>query len=203
VAERIVARPEGLELGPIRSRGIGWNGMAMLIASEAALFVYLLFSYYYLAASFPPGWVLEPRPSLTLALPNTVLLLASSVAAWWGEEGMKKDDRRQALAGLAAAFAMGVAFAVVQGFEWHAKTFPIGANGYASLYYVTTGFHMAHVIAGLVILAALLAWAWRDYFSPVRALPLSNGVIYWHFVDAVWLAVFFTYYLSPYAGVGT
>ncbi len=202
MAERIVSRPEALPLGPIGGRGIGWNGMVMLIVAEAVLFGYLLFSYYYLAVSNPPGWVLEPHPSLKLALPNTILLLLSSVAAWWGERGIHKEDRRQTLLGIGLAIAMGTVFAVVQYFEWKAKTYGIGSGSYGGLYFVTTGFHMAHVIVGLIVLGALWFWAWRGYFSPLRMIPVANGVIYWHFVDAVWLAVFSTYYLSPYLGIG-
>jgi len=202
VAERIVSRPDSLQIGPVRGHGIGWNGMVMLIASEAALFGYLLFSYYFLAVSNPPGWMIESRPSLTLALPNTLLLLASSVAAWWGDDGVRKDRPGQALSGLGLAFVMGLAFAVVQVFEWKAKTFGPDASSYASLYFLTTGFHMAHVVVGLVILASLWLWVGRGFFSPLRSLPVSNGVVYWHFVDAVWLAVFATYYLTPYLGLG-
>jgi heme/copper-type cytochrome/quinol oxidase subunit 3 len=176
--------------------------MVMLIVTEMALFGYLLFSYYFLAVSNPPGWVIESQPSLKLSLPNTLLLLASSAVAWWGEDGVKKDRQGQALAGIGLAFLMGLAFAVVQVFEWKAKTFGPGTSSYASLYFVTTGFHMAHVIAGLVILAALWLWVKRGFFSPLRSLPVSNGVVYWHFVDAVWLTVFATYYLTPYLGLG-
>ncbi len=202
MSERIVSRPEALPLGPIGGKGIGWNGMIMLVVAEAALFGYLLFSYYYMAVSNPPGWVLESEPSLKLALPNTFLLLGSSVAAWWGERGIRKDSRSQALGGVGLAIAMGTVFAIVQFFEWKGKAYGLGTTAYTALYFVTTGFHMAHVIVGLVILIILWIWAWRGFFSPLRMLPMANGIVYWHFVDAVWLTVFFTYYLSPYLGVG-
>ncbi|MGN6496191.1 MAG: cytochrome c oxidase subunit 3 [Tsuneonella sp.] len=202
MAERIVARPGALPLGPVRGKGIGWNGMLMLIAAEAALFAYLLFAYYYMAMTNAAGWMLEPHPALKLALPNTVLLLASSVAAWWGERGVIADDRRRALIGVGLAIAMGAVFVLVQVFEWRAKSYSLATNSYGGLYFITTGFHMAHVVVGLVILAVLWLWTWRGWFSPLRMIPVSNGIVYWHFVDAVWLAVFATYYVSPYLGVG-
>ena len=59
---------------------------------------------------------------------------------------------------------------------------------------------MAHVVAGLVILAMLALWVALDFFSPRRRIVVSAGVLYWHFVDAVWLLVFATYYLTPYLG---
>lgn len=203
MAEHAVSRPQNLPIGPLGRDGIGWWGAGTLIVTEAALFGYLLFSYFYLCVINPTGWVLEPRPSLTLALPNTILLLASSVAAWWGERNVRRNKPDAALAGLALAFALGTIFAVVQGYEWAAKAYSIRSSSYGALYFVTTGFHMAHVIIGLVILAALWGWTMAGKFGPRRNLHVAAGVLYWHFVDAVWLLVFATYYLTPWAGLGT
>jgi cytochrome c oxidase subunit III len=202
MAEAVVAQPQNLPVGPIRRHGIGWWGAGTLIASEAALFAYLLFSYYYLCATNPPGWLLEPEPAMKLALPNTILLLASSGVAWIGERGILSMKRAQALFGFGAALLMGAAFAAIQILEWHAKSYGLGVSSYSSLYYVTTGFHMAHVCVGLLILAALFLWTALDYFSPRRRLVVSAGVLYWHFVDVVWVFVFTTYYLTPYLGFG-
>jgi heme/copper-type cytochrome/quinol oxidase subunit 3 len=200
--ETVISAPVNLPVGPVRRHGIGWWGAGTLIASEGALFAYLLFCYYYTGATAPAGWVLESAPSLKLAFPNTLLLLLSSVAAWWGEQGILKRDRLRALFGFAAAFLMGAVFVSVQLLEWHAKAYGIGTSSYASLYFVTTGFHLAHVVVGLVVLIAIFGWTALDYFSPRRRLVVSAGVLYWHFVDAVWLFVFTTYYLTPYLGFG-
>jgi heme/copper-type cytochrome/quinol oxidase subunit 3 len=201
-AEVMISQPKDLPIGPVGRHGIGYWGVGMLVVSEAALFSYLLFAYYYTGASAQHGWVLESRPTLKLALPNTILLLASSVVAWIGERGILDRQRGKALFGFGGAFVMGAIFAVVQGYEWVSKPFSLGTSSYASLYFVTTGFHMAHVIIGLGVLAALFVWTALDYFSPRRRLTISAGVLYWHFVDAVWLFVFTTYYLTPYLGFG-
>jgi heme/copper-type cytochrome/quinol oxidase subunit 3 len=166
MAEAALSQPEQLPVGPIRRHGVGWWGAGTLIASEAALFAYLLFSYYYLGATNPTGWLLEPAPSLKLPLPNTLLLLASSGAAWFGERGILTLNRAQALAGFGLAFLMGTGFAAVQVLEWRGKSYGIGLSSYSSLYFVTTGFHMAHVLVGLLVLAALVLWTALDYFSP-------------------------------------
>lgn len=200
MAELIIAQPEKLPVGPIGRNGIGWWGVGALIASEAALFAYLLFSFYYLGSIAQPVWLPEPYPRLTLALPNTLLLVASSFVAWYGEKGVEKGDRRQALIGFGGAFLMGLIFACVQGYEWWEKPFGLGATSYTSLYFTTTGLHLAHVAVGLIILAALFGWAAIDYFSPRRRISVSAGVLYWHFVDVVWLFVFTTYYITPYLG---
>jgi len=104
--------------------------------------------------------------------------------------------------GFGGAFVMGCVFALVQGYEWHAKTFRIGTSSYGSLYFVTTGLHMAHVVVGVLVLASIFCWTALDYFSPRRRLSVSAGVLYWHFVDVVWLFVFATYYVTPYLGFG-
>ena len=202
MAEVVQARPGPLPEGPTRDFGIGRGGLFTLIASEGALFGYLLFSYYYVGASAPPPWVLEAHPSLKLALPNTIVLLLSSVAIWYAEKATRRGDRSAALAGSGIALVLGVAFAVVQWFEWKAKHYGIGTSSYGSLYFVTTGFHMAHVVVGIVVLAMLFTWTALDYFSPTRRIVFTNGSYYWHFVDAVWLLVFTSYYITPYLGFG-
>jgi heme/copper-type cytochrome/quinol oxidase subunit 3 len=200
MVELALSQPLDLPVGPVRRHGIGWWGIGTLVASEAALFVYLLFAYYYTGATAHPGWLLEPRPNLKLALPNTVLLLASSLVAWFGERGVLKRRRGQALVGFGFAFGMGAIFTGVQWVEWHGKAYGLGTSSYSSLYFVTTGLHIAHVLVGLLILVALFLWTALDYFSPRRRLVVSAGVLYWHFVDLVWVFVFATYYLTPYLG---
>jgi cytochrome c oxidase subunit 3 len=198
----VLAPPRNLPVGPVGRHGLGWWGAITLIASEAALFSYLLFSYYYIGANQSSGWLLEKTPTFKLALPNTIILLLSSLVTWWGERGVLERRRAQALAGFGIAFLMGVLFVVIQGFEWHSKPYRLGTSSYASLYYVTTGFHIGHVLVGLGVLLALFFWTALDYFSPRRNLVVSAGVVYWHFVDAIWLLVFTTYYITPYLGFG-
>ena len=53
----------------------------------------------------------------------------------------------------------------------------------------------------LLVLLVLLFWSLFGYFDARRNAPVAIGSIYWHFVDAVWLVVFFTIYVTPYLGV--
>ncbi len=55
MAEAVIASPVNLPVGPLRRHGIGWWGAGTLVASEGALFAYLLFAYYYTGASSPRG----------------------------------------------------------------------------------------------------------------------------------------------------
>jgi cytochrome c oxidase subunit 3 len=191
-------RPEPLPVGGIERRGLGWWGVLCLIAAEAALFGYLLFSYYYCAVQLPVDWMPRVHPSFTLALPNTLVLIASSVAAWWGERGILHGRRWQLSLGLLIALLLGSIFLVVQTFEWRSKTYSLSSSLYGSFYFTITGFHMAHVVVGVAVLAALLVWSLLGYFDERRNAPVLIGNVYWHFVDVVWLFVFTTFYLTPY-----
>lgn len=205
MADTVTAPADARELvvgrTPIGSPGrksSGWFGMLTLIVTEASLFLYLQFSYYYLALWNEGGFLPDTPPSFRLSGPNTVILLLSSVAVWWGERGAKRNARGQLVLGLALAILLGAAFMAIQFFEWRDKPFRWDSDPYGSLYFVVTGFHMLHVLAGLIILVALLVWALLGFFNEKRHAPVTIGGIYWHFVDAVWLTVFFTFYVSPY-----
>jgi len=180
-----------LPIGAAGRNSVGWAGMLCLIATESSLFAYLLFSYYFMALQRGPAWLPEAHPSMALAGPDTVVLLASSAAVWWGEEGVKRGRR-----GL--AIALGVVFLVVQALEWKAKSYGLDTSAYGSLYFTITGFHMAHVVVGLGVLATVFAWSLLGYFSPRHHARMTIASVYWHFVDVVWLFVFTTFYLSPY-----
>lgn len=189
---------------PVGSRGrlsSGWWGMWALIATEAALFSYLLFSYFYVEALSHGPWPTGGLPKMKIALPDTIILIAGSVTMWWAERGVRTGRRTQLRLGIVATLVLGVVFLGLQGVEWRNKPFSLAKDAYSSLYFTITGFHMAHVVAGLVILAFLLVWALLGYFDERRHSAVSIGTIYWHFVTVVWLFVFATIYVTPYLGL--
>jgi cytochrome c oxidase subunit III len=186
-----------LATGAVGTRTSGWWGMVMLIVTEAFLFAYLLFSYYYFALEYGRAWLPDELPSFRLSGPDTAILIASSLAAWFGEHGLRHGSRIRAVIGLAAALVLGLVFVGIQWLEWSDKPFMPSSHSYGSLYFVVTGFHMAHVVAGLLILAALVLWTALGFFDRIRMAPVSIGVAYWHFVDVVWLTIFFTFYVTP------
>ncbi|MBY0226948.1 MAG: cytochrome c oxidase subunit 3 [Hyphomicrobium sp.] len=178
----------------------GWWGMVTLIATEAFLFIYLLFTYAYFAIENGRAWLPAELPSFKLAGPNTLILLASSGVVWWAERQMRQDKRRRTLMALIAALILAGIFFTVQLMEWKSKPYQLASTSYASVYFTITGFHLAHVLLGFVILALLAVWTAKGLFDDVRMAPLSIGIAYWHFVDAVWLVVFFVVYITPRFG---
>ncbi len=182
------------------ARSPGWWGMVLLITTEASFFAYLLFSYFYLGSLTRGGWPPAGPPALELALPNTILLLASSGTMWWGEAGIRNGNQARLRLGLCATFMLGLAFLGVQGVEYLHQTFTPATDAYGSLFFTITGFHGAHVLAGLLMNAVIQVRAWSGHFSERRHLAVSTVALYWHFVDAVWLVVFASLYLTPRLG---
>ena len=191
-----------LPVGSIGRHANGWWGMMMLIVTEGALFVYLVFAYYYAAVQHERNWLPVDLPDFRLSLPDTILLLLSSVVVWRGESLIKQGRSGATAIYLSVAALMGIVFVAIQALEWGTKKFTPFSSSYGSLYYIITGFHMAHVAAGVLILATLALWCALGYFNRIRSAPVSIGAIYWHFVDAVWLALFFTFYVTPRLGLG-
>lgn len=187
-----------LAVGSIARRASGWWGMVTLVATEAVLFSYLLFSYFYLATQSGPNWYPAELPSFTLSAPSTAILIASSIAVWFAEKGAETGSRGRLVAGLLVGLALGTIFVGLQVKEWLDKPFTLSAHPYGSMYFTVTGFHLAHVVVGLVILAVLTVWSALGYFDRQRMAPVAIGALYWHFVDAVWLAVFFSLYITPH-----
>jgi cytochrome c oxidase subunit 3 len=196
----ITLQPAQLPSGSSGQLSAGWWAMVCGIVSEGALFAYLLFSYYYFAIQAHTGaWPPEPM-KLDLSLPNTLVLLSSSAAVSWGSRGVHENRRGKQVAGLLIGVILGAAFVTIQLFEWRNQTFSLSSHPFGSLYFTITGFHMAHVVVGLLILVTLLIWSAIGYFGPEREAPVLIGALYWHFVDAVWLTVFFTFYITPGLG---
>ncbi|MGZ5043800.1 MAG: cytochrome c oxidase subunit 3 [Methylobacter sp.] len=187
-----------LPVGSESKRSGGWWGMLALIATEGSLFAYLLFAYFYLASQTEQHWPPEGLPILFMPGINTLILLTSSACVWFSERCIQLRQLYWALASMALAFILGVCFVAIQLNEWSKLSYDMATNLYGSLYFTITGFHMLHVIVGLVILSALLLWMALGYFDYRRYAAVTIGGLYWHFVDVVWLFVFTTFYLLPY-----
>lgn len=170
--------------------------MSGVVATEAAFFAYFLFAYFYLASQSSNAWP-STRGSLTLPLVNTAVLLTSSVAVWWADRGIRAGRRGRLRLGVALAVALGILFLVLQGVEYSHEAASPTHDAYGSLFFAITGFHGAHVVVGLVMLVVVLVRALRGHFSVERREAVTNAALYWHFVDAVWLAVFTSLYVTP------
>jgi heme/copper-type cytochrome/quinol oxidase subunit 3 len=186
---------------PIRltgTRSPGWWGMVCLCATEGMLFASFIAAYFFLRGNVEAFGAEGGRyVPLTRPLIMTVLLLASSATAWWGEQGIKRGEDGRLRAGLAATMVLGLGFLLIQASEYAHRDTGITTSAYDSLFITITGFHGAHVAAGLLMNGYVQVRAWLGHFDATRHDAVSNAVLYWHFVDGVWLCILAALYLSP------
>ncbi len=192
------AMTQPLPVGSIDRRSSGWYGILCVIATEGALFGYLLFSYFYCAVQFPPSWSPQPHPPFTYALPATLVMLLSSAAIWWGERSLMRRALMQHRIGLALGIGLGIVFLVLEGLDWASKPFSLTSGLYGSLYFTITGFDAVHLAVGIIGLLAVLIWSGLGYFDRRHDAPVVIVSAYWHFVTVVWIAIFVTLYVTPY-----
>ena len=195
---RLLPGPAGLH----RGKSPGWWGMVFLVATEAMFFTILLTSYWYLRFRHGPVWPPDgiAKPDLFLVGIMTPILLLSSAPMHWAELGIRKGRVWQLRLGLVLTFVLGATFLTLQSIEYLSKVkeFTPRTDVYGTLFFTITGFHGFHVFAGLLMNVWLQYYAWRGRFDAARHLPVEVVVLYWHFVDAVWIFIFATIYLSPH-----
>jgi cytochrome c oxidase subunit III len=182
-------------------RGLGWYGMVFFIASEAVFFANLIASYLYLrvragGAWPPPGTIGDAHVDKVLAAVNTVILLSSSFPMHYAGRSIARGNRRGLILGLIGTIALGAIFLSIQAFEYVSNGFGPSTNLFGSVFYTITGFHGAHVSAGLLFLTVCLVRSIRGDFSKGKHFAVTAGEMYWHFVDAVWIVVVTSLYFT-------
>ena len=98
---------------------------------------------------------------------------------------------------------LGFFFLILQAYEYSCLSFSFTDNYYTNIFFILTGLHGLHVLLGLIfILIALLRLNVRSTFLflfPERSIGFITTVLYWHFVDVVWIFLFiFVYYYNTY-----
>lgn len=172
-------------------------GVRLFILSEIMLFGAFFTAYFVLrfqAPQWPPQDDLE-RPELLLVGFNTAILLASSVTMQWATSRIARGDAQGLRRGLAATLALGTVFLLVQGYEFATNGFGFADGIFGSTFYTLTGFHGAHVLAGLLIIGAVANRARLGLVEQERHTAVEAAGLYWHFVDVVWVFLFVTVYV--------
>ena len=199
-----VMRPETQPQYPAIKPGM--MGMYIFLASEVMFFGSLFAVYFYLYGShlvWPP-----PPPSnanefyvswFPIPLVNTVVLLSSGVTCHFGLEAIRHDNRRRFFTLWIATILLGLAFEAGQLYEFISafeRGLNLTANTFASAFFIMTGFHGAHVLGGLILLALILYRAAKGQFSSRHHVGVAAVTLYWHFVDVVWIFLFAILYLG-------
>jgi cytochrome c oxidase subunit III len=88
-----------------------------------------------------------------------------------------------------------VLFLAGQLYDYSQLGFGLSDGPFGTTFYTLTGFHGAHVFGGTVGLTILLARAVGGQFSARNHVAVEAISMYWHFVDVVWICLFFTIYI--------
>ena len=185
-------------------------GMIMFIASEVMFFAAWFWAVFdaslfydeaiqvgrmeYTGGQWPPAGlaVLDP---LHLPLYNTVILLLSGTTVTWAHHALLHDDRDGLKMGLWLTVLLAVLFMGVQIYEFVIAPYSFSGSLYGATFFMATGFHGFHVFVGLVFLAVCLIRAYAGHFTPEKHFGFEAAAWYWHFVDVVWLFLFFVVYV--------
>ncbi|MCB1521453.1 MAG: cytochrome c oxidase subunit 3 [Hyphomicrobiaceae bacterium] len=165
--------------------------MWVLIASELLVFGAALLAVLGVRAMDPAAFAADQALlDRTAGALNTIVLVTSGLCAALAVGAREAGSRAAARGWLAAACLLGVAFLAVKGFEyWDKASQGIGleTSPFFTFYYLITGFHAAHVIAGIVIFALV------SVYDSVR--NIVTAAAFWHMVDLVWVLLFPIIYL--------
>lgn len=191
---------EGYHTNAVR-RGLN-IGFILFIISEAFFFLSIFWAYFHSALSptveigveWPPRGITSINP-WELPLLNTVILLSSGGTVTYAHHSLIQGNRRGAMVGLVLTILLAVVFTLLQFVEYRESSFTISDSVYGSCFYFGTGFHGLHVIVGTLYLLVGLWRVWNYQLTEDHHLGLESGILYWHFVDVVWLFLFLSLYI--------
>ncbi len=176
-------------------------GVGLFIVSEGLFFLAIFWAFFHsalsptieLGAAWPPMGINSINP-FELPLLNTIILLSSGVTVTYAHHSLIQGNRKGALMGLIYTIILAIIFTSLQGIEYTVSSFTISDGTYASCFYFGTGFHGLHVIIGTAFLTVGF-WRMLAYqLTENHHLGLESGILYWHFVDVVWLFLYISVY---------
>jgi cytochrome c oxidase subunit 3 len=175
-------------------------GMILFIASEVMFFAGLFAAYFNLRANapvWPPVGNLEfdLRGHVALPLVLTIMLITSSVTCQLGIWAIRRGDRKGLMRAFTITIILGILFLCGQIYDYTTLGFGINDGPFGSTFYTLTGFHGAHVFAGVLMLGVILYRGAAGQFSGRHHDAVEATSLYWHFVDVVWICLFTLLYI--------
>jgi cytochrome c oxidase subunit 3 len=148
-----------------------------------------------------PAGTVEPFTTMGpfwLPTINTALLLTSGATLTVAHHALIANERAKCVAWMWITVALGVAFLFVQGYEYaHAYSdlnLKLSSGIFGSTFFMLTGFHGFHVFVGMLMLVFITLRLMKGHFTPKRHFGFEGAAWYWHFVDVVWLGLYFLVY---------
>ena len=196
-------------------------GIWAFLGSECMLFVslistYLIYKGRSVVGPFPHEAWTNPQTgehfkgilNIPVTSFSTFLLLMSSLSMVLAHNAVinrrvPKTTAGQRILGnsklwLWGVILLGLGFLMCQAYEFTSfvhEGLSIRTNLFGSSFFTLTGFHGAHVTAGVLWLCSLLAIDYKRGLQPEDGLNVDLAALYWHFVDVVWIAIFTLVYL--------
>ena len=197
--ERILASEWGGGRSPF---GLNWPKLMMwlFLAQDTLTFAGLLSGYGVMRLSIG-HWPHQAEVfNLYLVGAMTFILICSSATMAVAVAASKRGDQARVGPYLLLTALGGLLFLGGQYYEWShliaegARLFtnPWGVPQFTATFFITTGFHGAHVAAGVLYLLATL-WRWSRRSIQPESVEIAG--LYWHFVDLVWVFIFTLLYL--------
>ena len=176
-------------------------GMWIFLATEVLLFGGLFAAYFIFKFRHPEVFDLgAAQLDKVLGGINTVVLLTSSFTMALSVDAAQRGLQKRLVLNLFLTLLFGAGFLVVKYFEWSSKYkygwFP-GENLdiFFSIYYMTTGLHLLHVLIGMSFIGLLLFRAMKGRYHEENFGGVEVGGLYWHLVDIIWIFLFPLLYL--------
>jgi cytochrome c oxidase subunit III len=173
--------------------------MLIFVGSEALFFLALIISYVYY--SHPGGTLSSTAQYLNFKKTSffTFFLFASSLTVEFALKSLHHQRRKALLVWLFITIAFGAVFLIGQLMEYidlYESNITISKNIFGSAFFTLTGFHGLHVLIGLIILLIVFGLTFSGKYKNIESTAFESVAIYWHFVDAVWVAVFSVVYIG-------
>ena len=176
-------------------------GVVLFIVSEIFFFLSIFWAYFHsslapaieIGSEWPPKGI-EPVDASEVPTANTTILLSSGSSVTVSHHSLVDQLIDWANNGSVATIIMALFFTFLQVMEYFGVSYTITDSVYGSTFYMGTGFHGLHVIIGTIF---LLVGALRIYTYQVtntHHVGVESGILYWHFVDVVWLFLYVSVY---------
>ncbi len=173
----------------------GRIAMWWLIASEVVIFGGLICTYILYRTRFPHWGEYAEHTSTPLGALNTLVLLTSSLSVVLAHQAATYGNRKRVVKYMTATILMGLLFLIVKAIEYNSEIshgFTFTSNLFWSFYYLMTGLHATHVLAGMIAMFVIMKQAAKgENLHRVEMVGL-----YWHFVDIVWIFLFPLLYIA-------
>jgi len=176
-------------------------GVLLFIVSEVFAFLSVFWAFFHsslgpaieIGGTWPPVGI-TPLDAFAIPLLNTFLLLSSGAFVTYGHHALIAGNRKGAIIGTFLTIVLAVLFTGLQYFEYSEAAFTMSDGVYGSAFYASTGLHGLHVIVGTIFISVGFFRLVNYHLTDTHHQGHEAGILYWHFVDVVWLFLFVSIY---------